>query len=51
MLVDCPFGAGDHVTVKWLRFLRPEMKFSGLEELKAQIAKDRAAAAADFSLQ
>ena len=51
VLVDCPFGAGDSVTVKWLRFLRPEMKFAGLEELRAQIARDRAAAAADFSLR
>ena len=51
VLVDCPFGAGDSVTVKWLRFLRHEMKFAGLEELRAQIARDRAAAAADFSLR
>ena len=51
MLGACPFVAGDHVTVKWLRFLRPEMKFAGVEELRAQIAVDRAAAAADFSLR
>jgi riboflavin kinase/FMN adenylyltransferase len=50
LLVDCPFGAGDSVTVKWLRFLRPEMKFSGLEELKIQIAKDRAEAELSFKL-
>jgi len=48
VLGECPFGTGDHVTVKWLRFLRPEMKFGGLEELKSQIAKDRAEAASDF---
>jgi riboflavin kinase/FMN adenylyltransferase len=48
VLGDCPFVAGDMVTVKWLRFLRPEMKFSGLDELKAQIAKDRAEAAGSF---
>jgi riboflavin kinase/FMN adenylyltransferase len=50
LLTECPFVSGDHVTVKWLRFLRPEQKFSGVEELRAQIARDRAAAAADFSL-
>ncbi|MDB6167559.1 MAG: riboflavin biosynthesis protein RibF [Verrucomicrobia bacterium] len=51
LLVPCPFVAGDHVTVKWLRFLRPEQKFAGVEELRAQIARDRAAAAADFALK
>lgn len=48
VLGDCPYGAGDHVMVKWLRFLRPEMKFGGLDELKGQIAKDRAAAELSF---
>lgn len=51
VLVDCPYVAGDHVTVKWLRFLRPEQKFGSVDELKDQIARDRAAAAADFSLR
>lgn len=51
VLGECPFETGDLVTVKWLRFLRPEQKFSGVEELRAQIAKDRAEAAADFSLR
>ena len=51
VLGDCPFGTGDAVTVKWLRFLRPEAKFANVEELRAQIARDRAAAAADFSLR
>jgi riboflavin kinase/FMN adenylyltransferase len=51
ILGDCPFETGDLVTVKWLRFLRPERKFAGVEELRAQIAKDRAEAAADFSLR
>ena len=51
VLGDCPYGTGDAVTVKWLRFLRPEQKFSGVEELRAQIARDRADAAADFSLR
>jgi FAD synthase len=27
--------------VEWLKFLRPEKKFPGLEELRAQIARDR----------
>lgn len=45
ILGACPFGAGDALTVEWLRFLRPEQKFSGLTELCAQIARDRAAAA------
>jgi riboflavin kinase/FMN adenylyltransferase len=35
---------GDFITVNWLHFLRPESKFSGLEELKAQIAVDRESA-------
>ncbi|MDB6092855.1 MAG: riboflavin biosynthesis protein RibF [Verrucomicrobia bacterium] len=51
VLGECPFNADDMVTVKWLRFLRPERKFNGVEELRAQIALDRAAAAADFSLR
>ncbi len=50
LLGECPFTTGDVVTVKWLRFLRPEQKFAGVEELRAQIARDRAAAAADFQL-
>jgi riboflavin kinase / FMN adenylyltransferase len=37
---------GDTVTVRWLRFLRPERKFAGVEELRAQIGQDRAAAEA-----
>lgn len=51
VLGECPLGAGDGVTVEWLRFLRPERKFAGVEELRAQIALDRAAAAEDFSLR
>jgi len=50
MLAGCPYAAGDHVCVEWIRFLRPERKFSGLEELKAQIARDVAQARAEFSL-
>jgi riboflavin kinase / FMN adenylyltransferase len=48
VLGDCPFGAGMRVTVEWLKFLRPEQKFSGPDELRAQIGRDRAAAEAWF---
>jgi riboflavin kinase/FMN adenylyltransferase len=50
VLVPCPFNQGDAITVEWLRFLRPEMKFGGLEELQAQIARDVADARRHFSL-
>lgn len=50
VLGSCPFGEGDSLTVEWLRFLRPERKFAGIEELRAQIAQDRAAAAAYFGV-
>lgn len=46
VLGECPFGEGDDLTVEWLRFLRPEMKFSGIDELRGQIARDRETAAA-----
>ena len=39
---------GSRVTVEWLKFLRPEQKFGGVEELRAQIARDRETAAAFF---
>lgn len=48
LLGECPFGEGDTVTLEWLRFLRPERKFAGLDELRAQIARDRAAAEGFF---
>lgn len=32
---------GDRATVQWLRFLRPEKRFSGVDELRAQIEIDR----------
>ena len=35
---------GDIVDVEWLHFIRPERKFDGIEELKAQINKDCASA-------
>jgi riboflavin kinase / FMN adenylyltransferase len=44
VLGPCPLGEGDHVKVEWLRFLRPEARFAGLDELHTQIARDRAAA-------
>ncbi|MEX2044908.1 MAG: riboflavin biosynthesis protein RibF [Opitutus sp.] len=46
VLGDCPWGEGDEVTVEWLAFLRPEMKFAGVAELREQIARDRDVAAA-----
>jgi riboflavin kinase/FMN adenylyltransferase len=36
----CPFDYGDEITVQWVDFIRPEMKFSSLDELKLQITKD-----------
>jgi len=50
VLGACPWTAGARVTVEWLRFLRPEQKFGGVEELRAQIARDCLAAAAFFQL-
>jgi riboflavin kinase / FMN adenylyltransferase len=49
-LVPCPYGAGDPVEVEWVRFLRPERRFGGIEELRAQIARDVEEARAEFSL-
>ncbi|MDP0495714.1 MAG: riboflavin biosynthesis protein RibF [Verrucomicrobiota bacterium JB024] len=46
MLEPVSWTTGDTLTVQWLHFVRPEQKFSGLDELKAQIAADREAAAA-----
>lgn len=43
---SCPFGEGDELRVEWLRFIRQEMKFDGLESLKARIAIDCEAALA-----
>jgi riboflavin kinase/FMN adenylyltransferase len=40
VLGPCVFTRGDAITVEWLQFLRPEMKFSGLDELRTQIGKD-----------
>jgi riboflavin kinase/FMN adenylyltransferase len=49
VLDDCPFDVGDEITVEWLHFLRPEKKFSGVEELRGQIAKDRSATESFFA--
>lgn len=48
VLAPCPYTEGDTVRVEWLHFLRPEMKFGGLEELRAQIARDRVEAETFF---
>lgn len=48
VLGECPFGAGDDITVEWRTFLRPEMKFAGVEDLKRQIARDAAEARKDL---
>lgn len=44
VLGACELGEGDTVKVDWLRFIRPEMKFANVDELRAQIARDRDAA-------
>jgi len=51
LLGPCPFDEGDELCVEWVRFLRPEQRFPGLEALKAQIEKDCLQARAEFSLQ
>lgn len=51
VLGPCPFATGSRVTVEWLKFLRPEQKFAGVDELRAQIARDREAAEAFFHQQ
>lgn len=40
LLDVCPFTTGQLLKVRWYRHLRAEMKFEGLDELKAQIASD-----------
>ena len=50
VLGECPFGPGDRVRVEWLRRLRAEQKFASVDELRAQIARDRDAARAFFGL-
>lgn len=41
VLGETQFGPGSKLTVHWLHFLRPEMKFSDVTELTNQIAQDR----------
>lgn len=41
---------GAHVEIKLCKFIRPEMKFNGLEELQSQIEKDAASAKEFFNL-
>ncbi len=48
VLADCPWDAGDALEVEWLAFLRPEQRFAGLDELRAQVARDRTAARVFF---
>lgn len=49
LLDECPFDYGHRLKVEWHQFLRQELKFSGIEELKVQIAKDVLAARRYFS--
>jgi riboflavin kinase/FMN adenylyltransferase len=49
LLDACPFDSGDLLRVEWLSFLRPELKFAGLDALRTQIAQDRAVAVKFFS--
>jgi riboflavin kinase/FMN adenylyltransferase len=49
VLGECPYGVGDEIKVEWLHFIRPEKKFAGVDELRAQIAQDRLAAEAFFN--
>ncbi len=46
----CPYSAGDALLVEWLAFLRPEQRFANVDELRAQIARDAAAARAWFAM-
>ncbi len=48
LLGKCPFDYGHRLKVVWHKFLRQEQKFSGVEELKLQIAKDVEEAKAFF---
>jgi len=46
LLGDCPWREGDELHVEWRHFFRGERTFPAVEALRAQIALDRAAAAA-----
>lgn len=41
VLGETNLGPGSRLTVRWLESLRPEKRFGGVEELRAQIARDR----------
>ena len=41
LLDESKLDYGATITVRWLHFLRPEAKFSSLDELRAQIGRDR----------
>lgn len=45
VLGECPFRAGDELTVELHHFLRAEQKFTSVDELKGQIERDREQAA------
>lgn len=49
VLGDCAIDAGDEVMVEWEKFLRAEQRFADVDALRAQIARDRAAAAQFFA--
>lgn len=41
LLGECPFSTDDCLHVQWLRHIRPEMRFASIDDLKAQIGRDR----------
>jgi riboflavin kinase/FMN adenylyltransferase len=41
LLAPSTLTYGDELTVNWLHFLRPESKFGSVDELRAQIERDR----------
>lgn len=41
---------GDFIRVRWLGRIRAELRFAGLDELRAQVERDKAAAAATLGL-
>lgn len=43
--------AGDSIRVRWLGRIRAEMKFAGLDELRAQVERDKKAAAGMLGLK
>ena len=47
---DPAIEAGDTIDVRWVKFVRPEMKFEGFEQLTTQIAQDVLDAKAFFRI-